>query len=365
MLLSACGEDEGSFSQHPGFAAYYAANPRSDALPDAGGQQLLDRYRPRLFVGPAQEGPIGFYADYIAHGTLTLGDGTTVELVDRDILNAARDDPYAQFDHDPPPQSDPVPVAYGRIDQFEDPSGRMMTALTYHFVFRYSGLVAGLPWWKEWPARILSDPDDWHQLDHYTAFRLILHDDRPVAVWMQQHNFMRTHLIGETVDWPDDDRFRIVAAIRSNELYTYRPGRTAHRAISFPTEDNLRYLIVGGDPPMTGGHDITEPVTEIDYRIEFLPPSDAFYSFQGRLGEERLIWPRSGPPGADYNTLPAFKPLWRQLAGGYFRDGDEGDLKRLGGIRFEATGGEVEAQAAILAHNIGCLIRDRQDCDLR
>lgn len=365
LLLTACGDsDEGTFAQHPGFAEFYQANPRSEAAANPAEQALLQRYRPRLFIGPGQEGPIDFYRDYIAHGTLYLSDGRELDSITPAQLNTARDDARAEFVHEAPDAPGPSPVAYGRVDRFDTPLGEM-TALTWHFAFRYSGLVDGLPWWKEWPAQVLSDPDDWHQLDHYTAMRLILLDDHPVAIWMQQHNFMRTLLIGETAGLPEDDRFAIIAAIRSNEFYPYREGRTEHRAISFPTEENMEYLIVGGDAPMMGGHDVTEPDREIEYRIEFLPPADAFYSFQGRLGEKRLIWPRSGPPGADYNTLPPFKPLWLQLASGYFRDGNADDLKRLSGIRFEATGGEVAAQAEVLAHNIECLIRDRQGCDLR
>lgn len=365
LILSACGDsDEGTFAKRPGFAEYFSAHPRSEQPADAASQQLLHRYRPRLFIGPDQEGPIDFYRDYIAHGVLTLADGSEIDSVSPEQLNAARHDAWAEFDHDAPYDPGGSPVAYGRADRFETPLGEMV-ALTWHFTFRYSGLVNGLPWWKEWPAQVFSDPDDWHQLDHYTAFRLILLDGMPVAVWMQQHNFMRTFLLGETAVLPADDRFRLTAAIRSNEFYPYSTVRVEHRAISFPTEENMRYLIIGGDAPMMGGHDVTEPVTEIDYAMEFLPQTDAFYSFQGRLGEKRMIWPRSGPPGADYNTLPPFKPLWRQLASGYFRDGNADDLQRLSGIRFEATGGEVDAQAEVLARNIRCLTRDRQGCDLR
>lgn len=364
LLLTACGEEEGTFAQYPGFPEYYAENPRSDRAATEADQALLQRYRPRLFIGPDQEGPIDFYRDYIAHGTLSLSDGRELQGVSASQLNAVRDDAGAEFDHEAPDDPQPSPVAYGRADRFETPLGEM-TALTWHFTFRYSGLVAGLPWWKEWPAQVLSDPDDWHQLDHYTAYRLILLEGQPVALWMQQHNFMRTFLIGETVKLPDDGRFPLAAAIRSNKFYPHEDGRVEHRAISFPTEDNLRYLIVGGDPPMMGGRDITEPIREVDYGLEFLPLSDAFYSFQGRLGEKRLIWPRSGPPGADYNTLPSFKPLWLQLASGYFRDGNTDDLERLSGIRFEATGAEVDQQAAVLASNIRCLMRNRQGCDLR
>lgn len=364
FLLTACGEEEGTFAQYPGFAEYYAANPRSQTPPLQEDRELLRRYRPRLFIGPEQEGPIDFYADYIAHGTLTLGDGRELEHVDRTLLNAAKGDPRAGFDHEQPDDPEPRPVAFARSDRFETPLGQMQ-ALSWYFTFRHSGLVADLPWWKEWPVRIFADADDWHELDHYTAFRLILKDDEPVAVWMQQHNFMRTWLIGEGADLPAEGRFRVVAALRSNELYPHAEARVRHRAVSFPAPEQMRWLILGGDAPMMGGHDITEPAREIDYGLEYPPPSDAFYSFQGRLGEKRLIWPRSGPPGADYNTLPSIKPLWRQLVAGYWREGNRGDATRVPDEGDHLSSAWFHAQQPVLKHNLACLLNHRQDCNLR
>ena len=66
-----------------------------------------------------------------------------------------------------------------------------------------------------------------------------------------------------------------------------------------------------------------------DYQLGFLPPDDAFYAFAGYLGERRLLPGRDGPPGADYNTLTALKPLYRQWVAGYWREGNSGDLNRL------------------------------------
>lgn len=363
-FLTACGEEDGTFAQYPGFAEYYTANPRSSEPPSSEDRELLRRYRPRLFIGADQEGPIGFYADYIAHGTLTLGDGTETDRVERTVLNAARDDPRAEFDHDPPADAEPRPVAFARSDRFRTPLGQMQ-ALSWYFTFRHSGLVADLPWWKEWPARILADADDWHELDHYTAFRLILLRGRPVAVWVQQHHFMRTWLIGEGAHLPADGRFPITAALRSNELYPHAPGRKTHRAVSFPTPEQMRWLILGGDTPMMSGHDITDPVREVDYGLEYPPHSDAFYSFQGLLGEKRLIWPRSGPPGADYNTLPAIKPLWRQLVAGYWREGNRGDAARVPVEDRHLSSSWFLAQQPVFRHNLTCLMEGRQGCDLQ
>ena len=67
LALLACS-DEGNFSQYPGFAAWYAANPPEDAPPDAAERALLERYRPRVFLPAGHVGPIDFYRDYVAEG---------------------------------------------------------------------------------------------------------------------------------------------------------------------------------------------------------------------------------------------------------------------------------------------------------
>ena len=96
----------------------------------------------------------------------------------------------------------------------------------------------------------------------------------------------------------------------------------ATAAVSHRTSPELaRYLTTGEDPPIRVADDITDPVTEVDYELRFLPPSDAFYMFKVYLGEKRLLPGRYGPPGAIYNTLPAFKPLLRQMIA--FHCGDE------------------------------------------
>ena len=109
-------------------------------------------------------------------------------------------------------------------------------------------------------------------------------------------------------------------ALRSNELYPHRPGRVVRRAVSFMSPASARYLVEGADRPWLAADDITEPAREIAPDVRFLPPADAFYVFQGWLGERRLLPGRDGPPGADYNTLPAFKPKAVQLAVFYWAE---------------------------------------------
>ena len=115
--LAACEQRPTNFSQYPGFRAYFAANPPSTTPPSAAERALLHKYRPRLWIAAGQEGPIDFYGDYIAHGTLTDGNGKVVSRsVTRAVLNQYKSAPRAVFVHRQG-KAPPTPVAYGRIDR--------------------------------------------------------------------------------------------------------------------------------------------------------------------------------------------------------------------------------------------------------
>src|ERR671913_627720 len=105
LLPTACDGTDRSFSQYPGFADYFAAHPPAATVPSPADQALLARHRPRFFKAEGEPGPTDFYADYIAHGRLTDGDGRPVAEggVTPEILNAHKDDPGAAFVHDGPP----------------------------------------------------------------------------------------------------------------------------------------------------------------------------------------------------------------------------------------------------------------------
>lgn len=339
-LIVGCNRSHGNFSQHPGFAAYFATHPPSGTAATPDEQALLARYRPRLFLPAGHPGPIDFYADYIAHGCLTDGAGRLVSTrVTPAILNALKRDPGAVFVHEPGPEP-PARVVYGRVDRetvtFPTDTGPVsepFTFLTYHVVFRLSGLPAGLPAWQAVFLRLVASLDDWHQLDHYTAAILALDRDLvPVALTLQQHDHMRTYVLGVELRAPADGRVTVDVAIRSNELYPHVPGRIRHRAVGMPDPAGMRYLITGRKPPFFSADDVTESVAEIEYALMFLPKDDAFYTFQGYLGERRRLRGREGPPGADYNTLPSLKPRGVQMLAFYWRDGDADDL-----ARFEAS----------------------------
>lgn len=353
--LSACVRaNDTNFSQRPGFAEYFAANPPSESLPDAADSALLHRYRPHLYMARGIEPPIRFYEDYVAQGKLSGRSGTPpASAVTPELLNRHRDDPYALFEHIPAgrPTS---PVMYGRVDREKfELAGRMraFTFLTWHAVFRVSGIPAGISWWKGAVLGVAGNLTDWHQLDHYTAVTLALDEkQRPAAVMFQQHNYRRTYIIGVDLPWPEDDRIGVDTAIRSNELYPHRAERTTRRAASFLSSDTVDYLVTGRNAPFRIANDITDPEIKVAYTLKFLPPSDAFYTFKGFLGEKRLLPGRSGPPGADYNTLPANKPLHRQMIAFHWREDDAEYVEWFNG---------PDRGMAKLADRFGRLLPDR------
>jgi len=376
MLVPVAASDAATtnFSQYPGFAGYFADDPPATTRPNMEQRALLKRYRPRIWVPEDHPGPIDFYRDYIAHGSLFDGQGIPVSgVVTPELLNRFKGDPKVEFRHLPPNPGPSNPAIYARIDHARisvssgpEGEGESFAFLTYHAVFRHSGLPKGLRGWKAALLGLLGDLRDWHQLDHYTAVTVVLDaGERPIAVMLQQHNYLRTFLVGEGIALPLDGRVDIDVAIRSNELYPHLPGRQVRRAVRFADRDGMAYLMGFDGRPLVAADDVTESARELKYVLEFLPPDDAFYMFQGFLGARRLLPGRSGPPGASYNTLPAMKPLEAQLLSGYWREGNAGDWERYRNAEGDGERGFAAAQAPVFLHNLGCLAKRRDGCRLR
>jgi hypothetical protein len=358
LVLGGCAQPATNFSQYPGFAEYFSRHPPSRMAPNLQEQALLEQYRPRLLLPPEHPGPIDFYRDYITHGELRAGDGRLISAqVTPEILNAHKHGPLVCFVHRAPKIAARArATVFGRVDRAVVELGsrdqRELMFLTYHVVFRHSGLPAAFDGWRATALRWFADLDDWHQLDHYTAATVVL-DQRttPVALMLQQHNYFRTYVIGADVALAPDGRPLVDVAIRSNELYPHVPGRTRRRAVRFIDIEEQRYMLGFAAAPTMSADDITQGETEATYDLAFLPHDDAFYTFEGFLGERRRLPGRDGPPGADYNTLPQLKPLGAQLVFGFWREGNRDDL-----ARFEAswakTGNPLDfarAQAAVLS----------------
>ena len=363
---------ESNFSLYPGFAEYFAEHPPAGAA-DIGEQALLRRHAPRFHLPAGHEGPIDFYRDYVAHGYLVTGDGVRIDGPTPEELNRHRDDPAAQFVHVPGGEA-PRPVVYAGVERTDiwtshlpGLKGEEFTVAVYHLVFRVSGLPAALPGMAAVSLGLIGDLDDWHQLDHYTAAFVVLDaEEHPVALTLQQHNYLRTYLVGESVEPGSDHRFDIDVAIRSNELYPHVPERRRRRAVRFPSPEAMAFMMGYGKRPLMSADDVTDPDRTVDFELAFLPGADAFYTFHGFLGARRLLPGRDGPPGARYNTLPRLKPLPAQILGGYWREGNEGDWQRYLRSR-ERSADPAEfsrAQAPVFHRNLACLRRGMAGCTL-
>lgn len=322
FTLTSCANNE-NFSQRAGFAEFFAANPRSDALPGLDDQALLSRLRPHLWIDADAEGPVDFYRDYIASGELRGPDDQLISSqVDEKLLNEYKRSAGVVFNHSRGSDK-AIPVAYGRIDRGVIEGLGAITALTWHFVFRYSGIPDGVSAIKRAVLNLVGDTRDWHQLDHYTAATLILdRQRRPLALLLQQHNYQRSYIFGCDLDWPADNRIAVVSAAGSNELYPYKRGEHRQRSVPFMSEKGARYLVTGEKPPLMSADDITRTDREVNYQMQWLSPDDAFYSFEGYLGAKRRLPGREGPPGADYNTLPPLKRIETQVVLYNWREND-------------------------------------------
>lgn len=341
VFAAGCDDRPHNFSQYPGFAEWYGMNPSAQTLPTSEQMALLERFRPRVFLAPDHEGPIDFYRDYIADGSLLDQDGKMISsAVDQVLLNEYKSDPTVAFIHHPN-DGKTEPKIYGRmgketVDWPGCDAPVTLTFLTFHLVFRSSGLPAGLPAWQSAGLGLIADLDDWHQLDHYTAVTLTMAPEapHPIAATFQQHNYQRTYLLDDApgpgrLTLPADDHLEVDVAIRSNELYPHTQGRLSRRAVSFLDRGSAAYMVADGPAPWLAADDITDPVREIAPELVFLPPDDAFYTFQGWLGERRRLPGRDGPPGADYNTLPPMKPLTNQMALSWWSEGDKDWLQHF------------------------------------
>ena len=367
IALGACAPRETNFSQVAGFAEYFARNPPARTPASPADQALLARYAPRFMVPAGHAGLIGFYEDYVASGRLVDGAGRTIARdPNRAELNAVRDDPRVTFIHEPRDAS-PTPVVLARIERAPGPGadGAVWTFMTYSAVFRLSGLPAAMPWFEASVLGVVADLTDWHQLDHYTAATIILDETRrPIAVALQQHNGRRTYLVGRDIPLPPDGRVVIDVAVRSNELYAHQPGRVVRRAVPMQTPDAMRYLVTGKSPPLLSADDVTHPEREASYRLDFLPPDDAFYGFKGFLGERRRLPGRSGPPGADYNIWPAAKGPVTEMLAGYWREDDPETLAAIAGAERESVFalGFANARRAAFLRDVACLKRIGTNC---
>ena len=327
VFCASCSSDGVRFSQLPGFTEYFNNIP--PGLPNTMERALLEQYKPQHFLKAGQTKPIDFYDEYLANGRLHYCDGQTIsENVTSEVLNKHRDDPNVCFDFVgfSPKEHESYPL-YARIDygKWQD---KTLTFLSYNLVFASSGVIKGIPWYKSALLRLVGSLDDWHQLDNYIMACVVLNSQKqPIALILQQHNYTTTYLPG--VQLPRKNWWQVDVAVRSNELYPHSPEPKKHRSVSFIDQKSLAYLHGSGRATLMSGYDHTYGEELLSTHLVFLPREDAFYRFLGRLGKKRLLPGSSAPPGAEFNTLPAFKPLPVTLLISYRRPGEDKEYQKI------------------------------------
>lgn len=340
LLITACAADTESFTNRPGFAEHFKQYAPTDAIPDERQRDLLEKYKPRIFRsvdenGIVQQGPIDFYKSFISDGKLLDGNDTVSQQVTQELLNRYDDSTGVKFEYGGTYRKEGDAVVYGRFDQdtlsFKDATYQM-DFLSYNLVFPASGMIKGLGGLQSMALTIAGSLNDWHQLDHYVGLSIALHNKKPIAFTLQQHNYHTTFILDQNFALPADNRVQVDIAMRSNELYPHSEGEVRHPAVSFITGKNIEFLKNGSNKPFMAGYDITRGDQEIDYELQYLPQSDAFYQFRGQLGKSRILPGRDGPPGADYATLPGLMPRAVRMVTGFRPGSVELEKKKISSL---------------------------------
>lgn len=310
-------------------------------------EALLARYQPHVIIAPDGLPPVNFYEEYLPQ-TVVRGPWRTRPREYRDLtreqLKSIERDRryYLDYRGKPPCRgagcADFEGTLYGRVfretmrtvDGVEPAREMPIVVLKYNAVFEASGLPAGVSGVKALGASILGNVNVWHEGDIHGAVQLAFREgeEKPFAVLLAQHNHFHTYLVGRDLQWPDDDRLPVCYAQRSNEPYLCTPGTepAAYPAVGDPRQ--VRYLILGGKPPLLGANDLAYGLeaggTEVECSLEFLPEKDPLYVSWIPLGDRKKLlgivpsFVRCGPPGMDMNTIPGMDTYGEILQGWYF-----------------------------------------------
>ncbi len=310
------------------------------------GNELLEQYRPRVYIAPNGLAPINLYDDYLPHCVVRdfkQNDAIVDPNPTREALKKIERTYGMYLDYQGPDDLQGAPTAYGRVYResvslmFEGQEKKIdFVFLKYNFVFLKSGLPAKLSLLKSVAARLAGDLENWHELDIHGAIIIALakHDGTliPAALTLAQHNHFRTYLFGRDVEWPVDSRVRVSYAERSNEPYPTPngPDPAHYRAVGHPKD--FSYALTGKGLHLTSGTDLAYSpeagATELEYEITELPDRDPFYVAWINLGAKAKLFGlfdsfyRVGPPGADMCTWPELKEYGRTMQFWFMDDGD-------------------------------------------
>ncbi|PCI39100.1 MAG: hypothetical protein COB53_03745 [Elusimicrobia bacterium] len=317
-------------------------------------RELLNRYKPRVYLAPGQIPPVDFYRYYLPKTVVRNGkenDSVVMHAPDRTQLKSIerRLDLYLDYQGPDSPCGqecrDYKTVAYGRVYQesmvlpgSERPVP--VAVLKYSFVFLYSGLPSKTGWLRELGAGLIGDRERWHELDIHGAIHVVLGPKKkPVALLLAQHNHFRSWVFGQDIPLPKDSRAQVCFASRSNEPYLCPHGDVPeyHNTTGDPAK--IEWLLLGRNRPVASGQDgVWGPLggaTELAYDVEFPMTRDPLYVSWMPLGARGKIlwwdsWEKTGPPGIDMNTWPELQKYSDIAQFWYVRDGSVEDAELMG-----------------------------------
>jgi hypothetical protein len=298
----------------------------------AGDRVLLERFLPRVWIGPHSTAPIDFYETYLPQSVIRDSeDKVVVRGPSREELKARERTMglYVDFEGDHYPcrgeacRGRTAPL-YGTVFHEELGGGegllnRKIAILRFSAVFPASGLPMGLSGWQRVLGGLAGDLDVWHELDMHGAYFLIVDEEtaEPLVVLLAQHNHFRTFIVGQDWAWPEDDRVNICYADRSNEPYPCPVAGEPATAPATGQPSSLRYIFTGKDSPMDGSYDLVHGGesggTPLETKLLTLSEQDPLYSSWINLGDKRKIFWffasffRFGPPGMNLNRFPKLK----------------------------------------------------------
>lgn len=297
-----------------------------------GDSALLQRFLPRVTIGPNSTAPVDFYQYYLPKSVIRNRDGQeVVRAPSREVLQSHERTvgEYLDFEGDHYPcrgegcRALEAPI-YGsvfneKVDAVDGLAERRVKVLRFSSVFPASGLPWGLSWWQRWFANLAGEIEVWHELDIHGAYFLIVDEatSEPLIVLLAQHNHFRSFVVGVDLEWPRDDRLEICYANRSNEPYLCPEG---DQPASFPATgqpSSLRYIFTGKKSPIDGSYDTVygkkSGGTPLESRLVVLSDQDPLYCSWINLGDKRKIFWffdsffRFGPPGMNLNRFPKLK----------------------------------------------------------
>ncbi|MFB6345301.1 MAG: hypothetical protein ABEK50_05965 [bacterium] len=313
--------------------AVNTARPNHRLITDSSVRNLLQRFKPTVYVDPAGYRPMAFYRDYLSHSVLKHDKrGIVEEAPDRNRLRNIKDHEGFYIDYQIPAykvrgeSSKPhTPTYYGRA--YRDTtvvagSPRPLLFLKYTAVFPYSGLPYEMNRLKCYGGSLLGNSYAWHELDIHGSVYVVLDAKRcvPLGIVLAQHNYHRTLWRRHDFRWPETTRINISYASMSNEPYLLSKRKRTRTVRTVGNPRNLAWVYGRGPTPyLDAGYDrVLAPedgAKSVGMKLRVLPENDPLYTAEIPLGDKRKLfyfwshWTREGPPGVNYYAPPRIVDL--------------------------------------------------------